>query len=1024
MGRDGIVSNEINDIASLACGKRYYLDPDYLSDAQTRALAAILAAVREKSQGLAQSATKPGERGPENRLRSQRQVYLIDGPRGIGKTYTLTTARMLLEKYGAKGDLSIQTIVARLRQEVPERLDSIGSQDGERALLGSWFEELSKPDGESSSEFEFEGAALTIPPIFPADMVGEETPLTHLLTNLVSALESRKRPKDLTGRNDELKTLIERCRKLSAGWLFARNIGVESILYNTPSVQEFMDEYGRQSAEAASRLSSWRRLVHDVLNALGRNVLVVFLDEADSEQAIQSGIFQLLRSYLDHDRIITVAAGNMRALRNHMAISFHEEIAKSAKSGLSQASLRELRDSSRLEVEERLHKIFPHWQHFFLTPNNDRRNDESTTSRPTLDDLTSPKVGTVTTDHFNVMALRVLNNMRPQFVRAKVVAYKHGTKFQNRRHEAVWSSERMVLDEFISWWLFRRSYLRALRPKTPRHIISFFANNQSKLSSEHWQGDTGRRLTKPRLAVQFFQQASNINLAHQFTDWDENVLEWLKRQRLSSDWRGKRQFTINERTYYEGEYAYSYLSFRIDLGLALPLKVNEQESVPVKLLPSFAGYEHWGPISIEMNKVEAQQFGLARSIQHHGFPKNCIHMVDMATLPEAAFESSEHAETNLLFEGRLYDDWPRSFSHHGAERGGWAVQGLFRALSGLKRETAVAYANEQRLLPIAEVYERLQDLQDAVDFPEDVVGLSGTLLNDLRKAWLAMVAFSAAIRRTFEPDQADVPETAAQEFSAALEDAAGISHEDYRSGLFRLPDYETMMKVCNGHEEIDAWLRDGPEKHLAHFWGQEDVLKLIELLRVRPDSSDSDNSQGKGHKDHWSNLAFSAGSDSEADGKPSFDERRLFRPLLLFVHAILPCLPSLALYSALTAHEAKAQNGIKDSPADRVKKWIDFHSRCVAFAAFARGELLLGRKRMIEMSEAKTGETAAEPKNISIMYIPDFSWFSLFGDEPKFANHFGFEIKEGLICSIGKSADGSRRALDCLIEHLEPNTDG
>lgn len=1017
-----VTEQNLESIENLILGVRDYFDVDLLSDMQRKALTTIIEAVRDRAVGLGKDLN---HQIVDQRRRAQRQVILIDGARGAGKTHLLRVAGKVLPYLGTSprrsGDKDDGLRAIELLLKLVPKGDRPATLDLHDSLSDAF--ELAAVRGGSRERHRFTGAVHVLPPIFPADMEGEESPITHILMHLISWLD----PKEKESDDSAAKALIRECQGLASLWMFARKFGVESILYNTPNIERFQAQYGEHAAEAAKRLIKWRDLVSKILDFKGRSVLVVLFDEVDTDRAINSGILQMLRSYLDHDRIVTIAAGNLRSLRHSLVVKTNEAIGHAAEAQASGTTLRELRDAARLETEERLQKIFPTWQHFFLKPNRSGGGETSSTPGPgdncrvEIDEA----IAHYGIKHFDQIARDILSILRKDFVQAKVTAYH---EFRGSNDE-VSPRDRRNLEDFIAWWLFRRHYLNELRPFPPRHIIAFLAHVLPYLRDRAESHSPHRK----RLSVIFFERAENALLTHQFSDWDSSVLAWLKRQELGSVWKGKRCFLINKRAYFEGQYPFDLISFRIDVGVSMPLKANEQEAVPPELLPSFVGFERWGAICEEAKEMDHQLFGIAKSITHCIIPANCVLMKDLLSLPEAAFEADNRsalqadatsgdlsngaASDGRLWEARLAEDWPQFFGHNRRQPVmRWLVRNVFSSLGSLDRGRAAALADRMNPPGIAEVYEILQADRE---FDDDArVRACASLVADLRRAWLAMVAYYHSLQRTVSPERFSDRNEIQPETNEDLLDIQD-AEPDGRPQLFGLPLLDTLYKIFSVHPALHCWF--GCHNGAAPACREDSAEALIEQLKDR-DLESVDRERERFRKflgDFASPMEFAPaertpGQEAEATGGRGFDERRLFRPTLLFIHAIIPCVPSLALLAALTAPR-------DDERPSAVEEWKEFLRRATMFLAFARRELIVGRDLMETHADQGAGPP---PREIDSMYLPDFSWFSLFGDKPHFRGKFRLGWRRGLLLSAADNSYHAHRALEALGRKVGDDASG
>jgi hypothetical protein len=128
-----------------------------------------------------------------------------------------------------------------------------------------------------------------------------------------------------------------------------------------------------------------------------------------------------------------------------------------------------------------------------------------------------------------------------------------------------------------------------------------------------------------RLIIALFENPANYPLIQQFSDEDANVVTWLQHQSLRSTWVGERKFEVNSRIINRGQYSYEYIRFRLDVGLAAPVRDNAEEVVPRELLPAPKGRRYMRRF-FHPQRIPRRQRGLgvARWIDHTVIPGNCL----------------------------------------------------------------------------------------------------------------------------------------------------------------------------------------------------------------------------------------------------------------------------------------------------------------------------------------------------------------------------------------------------------------
>jgi hypothetical protein len=132
-----------------------------------------------------------------------------------------------------------------------------------------------------------------------------------------------------------------------------------------------------------------------------------------------------------------------------------------------------------------------------------------------------------------------------------------------------------------------------------------------------------------------YENPANYTVIQQLGDTDVNVHRWLRDQELDSEWVGPRRFHINGRMLDHGQFAYDYVRFRLDIGLASPTRLNAEEAVPLNLLPVPRGRTHIRRF-FQPNAMQRRQrrLGVCRWIDHAVIPSNCIYVRDLDALPD------------------------------------------------------------------------------------------------------------------------------------------------------------------------------------------------------------------------------------------------------------------------------------------------------------------------------------------------------------------------------------------------------
>ena len=138
-----------------------------------------------------------------------------------------------------------------------------------------------------------------------------------------------------------------------------------------------------------------------------------------------------------------------------------------------------------------------------------------------------------------------------------------------------------------------------------------------------------------RLIMTLYDNPANFSLIQQVGDHDTNLARWLQDQELDSEWVGPRRFHVNGRQLDRGHYGHDYIRFRLDVGLAMPVRQNAEEAIPLRLLPIPRGRTHMRRFFHPHRMPRRQRrLGISRWIDHAVIPGNCVYFYDLDALPD------------------------------------------------------------------------------------------------------------------------------------------------------------------------------------------------------------------------------------------------------------------------------------------------------------------------------------------------------------------------------------------------------
>lgn len=622
--------------------------PKYLMRPQQRAVHHV---INRLSQFIRESIDRRQRKIPRDTNERPHQVFLLDGGRGSGKTYTLSSLKHAIEEL-SRQCCSSGPADAEWQQFFFD--EKRGSQEARDLLT-----ELRASKSQRSQ------VADCMRIIFQSDLIDKESIMETIFGYMSKCLKQELDPLKKAARDgwtgvsngpeqkkriDILDPLVSRLSGVAQGWYFARRFGLDSLVRDSVDYGDMVQRWAEESRGAAARIDNWRELIDDYLDARGQEVLVVLLDDSDVEPDLTAQVIDDIRMFLVHPRIVTVLAGNLKTMRESLLHARLREIAASMPTlnGGTQLTATDWRRRIRQMVEEYLEKVLPPHQRLQIT-------------RPEHGDKQAGKP-----DDFKLVAdqplleymTRAIRGTRKQFLKAK---FKLAIEHLLDRPDAPTTAERKKLDSFLAWWFFAHIYADSLAPYSPRQIATFKAYYEPLLKVVDPDAEfSGLK----RLPVVLYDNPANFLLSQRLGDEDVSVLDWLRRQELESAWSGRRQFKVNQRDIGEGSYTYTFLRYQLDVGLGLPVRNNADEVIPAGLLPHPVGRQVMRRfLQPRATPRRQRMLGVSRWINHAAIPGNCAYFNDMQALPDVSFlpvnvrEDERRRLQSGAWEAQLADRW-------------------------------------------------------------------------------------------------------------------------------------------------------------------------------------------------------------------------------------------------------------------------------------------------------------------------------------------------------------------------------
>lgn len=599
-------------------------------------------------------------------------VFLIDGRRGAGKTFTLLSVEKAIEEF--------QVFMT-----------------GERACPEAWskkFEnligELSSPNAVSRLKAIFRHSARkpaeTIKVIFPGDLLVNESLMEFLFARFGQRLKadiaelskltspnsgSATASADARARLDQLKKLHDTLQnEVEQGWYFANRFGLEALVRDSSDYRDLVMRWGEESGKAAHRIDTWRTFINDYLNYYKTETLIVLVDDSDVRQELTEDILHAIRMFLNHPRIVTVLAGNLKAMRDTLLYKSLERVgpAITALNRLDHPAAREWRRRERQTIDEYLEKVLPPAQRIQVL-----RPTASAATKRTREDESDINTDfeKIAGQNLQQYSLNAMKLTRRSFLNSK---FKLAIEREFQRVDAPNFTDRDAIEAFLSWWTFANMYSELLAPQSARQMKTFadlyrgwFGPHitHAKLEPDALKKLQRQRGLRPkRLPVVLFDNPANFTLIQRLNDEDSSLSDWLRRQPLASSWSGRRFFSVDEREVHDGSFTYHYLRYRLDVGLGMPLRDNAEEIVPMELLPQPAGRKYMRRFFQPRQMARRhRRLGLSRWLEHAAIPGNCIYFHDLQALPDISFlpfgANTERVESLQSggWEAELADRW-------------------------------------------------------------------------------------------------------------------------------------------------------------------------------------------------------------------------------------------------------------------------------------------------------------------------------------------------------------------------------
>jgi hypothetical protein len=652
------------------------VDPENLFRSQLTILRRVLTGIYAIAEREARNEINETGYRADQDTQHPHQVFLIDGARGSGKTSLLLTIQHNLKYLGRPQNWRLGDAA----KSPPPRLFS--DHDDKSGQFSRFQHEHRSPEGQRQTAF-------YLPVLFPSDLEMGQSIMEGLLALMIRSIEEMRKFKEsvkqegLEQWKKEADALVKKAnREVAKGWFLSKNAGIDAILRDSADYKDYLNKRGEANVASFERVEVWRSFVKSFLHFFRSELLVVFFDDTDVAPETTRDILHTMRIFLDHPRIVTVIAANLHAMRQSVLLDGMSElrIPMGALRNEAHASARDWRRFVRRQIEEYLEKVLPRPFRQYIQvdhgPANIRRVStfEQTSVAGRSADRPSTIAGTRRSrksndpnesdfqkifdyKNFDYLCGGMINDTRDAFLEKKQEAHFRSL---DDCQEIADDNERTAIENYMAWWILRHWYAEALRPRSARHMNALREFARIKLEDSNSDAPSAGTPRK-RLAVVLFESPDNFELIQRFGDEDKRVVQWLLRQKVQSAWRDQRYIEIDERKIHERTYSYQYLFFRIDLGIAMPVHENVDETPPRGFLPEPSGPNLVGFRRFFPGMSTSRLFGVARDLHHTLIPANCIYMADIDALPDIAWKTTTEEDARDPWGRDINYRWPDFF---------------------------------------------------------------------------------------------------------------------------------------------------------------------------------------------------------------------------------------------------------------------------------------------------------------------------------------------------------------------------
>lgn len=587
-------------------------------------------------------------------------TFLIDGLRGAGKTSLAITIRHFLEKLAAeqRGDAAPTSLApllfgaAPLRNHDNQREDCLQIGENKRVYVHAL--PLMKPDDMDMSESIMEAVFAQMQARLNAEIARD-----------------RASPAPNRQRQERAAALLRRLTgDVAKGWYFARSMGVEALMNDSMSFDEYIERRAEEATVSHVRVAAWRAFVIDYLDFFDAQMLGIFVDDTDVSRNLIVDLLHSIRMFFSHPRIFSVVAANLHLTRQKLLAETMSQLSGAFETLREKDSYtaRFWREFERDNLEEYLAKVFPRPLRSFISlgPEDFRRLLRLRAERGA-----APGPQSEQGVSFVYFCTGLMSDLLNHFLKSAQKTRSNMRYLLNQRPVrmdavALDKASTRAAENYLALWMLRNHYVEHLGPRSARHLNQFAQMVDPRFSLDPKPDRTADGSLR-RVSVAVFTDPLNFQAVQRLTDHDANVVDWVNSQEMSSQWRDGPWIKINKLKLTPKNPTYHYILYRLDLEFAKPDHANQNANFPIFLLPEPSGRNIWTPeiwetedrtafsqamregltSSAEANPMELQEYplrlrqetqGLARTFSNPIIPANCLYFKDLSAIPDLAWK--------------------------------------------------------------------------------------------------------------------------------------------------------------------------------------------------------------------------------------------------------------------------------------------------------------------------------------------------------------------------------------------------